>query len=371
MSDLKNIETLVERAIDTVLNGILPTLREQLKGQVLKALGATSEAPAAASAGAPSGDNSEALNRVQAAVQAGTTQVEILDAMIEGASLFGARSALYVVRGANAVGWKARGFADNEAVRSNPLELSEGLPAKALAARAAVTGLCAEFMPGFEEKVGEAHQGCMVLPLMVRDKVVAILYADGGLEEPHLDASALQSLVRMTGLWLEVFATRKAGGPAAAQAMAAAVATPAPSPSPHEEPGTQTVEESEPEAVTKPAEEDQPQPVAEAVPPLAPEPVAALPAPPAGEDAEVHKKAKRFAKLLVDEIKLYNQGKVTEGRQNRDLYDRLKDDIEKSRTSYEKRYGTTAARDGNYFNLELVRILADNDASLFGNNFRL
>ena len=86
-------------------------------------------------------------------------------------------------------------------------------------------------------------------------------------------------------------------------------------------------------------------------------------------DDEVHKKARRFAKLLVDEIKLYNQAKVSEGRQNRDLYDRLKEDIEKSRASYDKRYGTTSAKDSDYFNQELVRILADNDPALLGGNF--
>jgi hypothetical protein len=117
-----------------------------------------------------------------------------------------------------------------------------------------------------------------------------------------------------------------------------------------------------------------------AVPPSVPEPVrepapepasviAAVQAPPAGQDAEIHKKAKRFAKLLVDEIKLYNQAKVSEGRTQRDLYDRLREDIEKSRASYDKRYGNTSAKDGNYFNQELIRILADNDASLFGENF--
>ena len=42
-------------------------------------------------------------------------------------------------------------------------------------------------------------------------------------------------------------------------------------------------------------------------------------------------KAQRFARLLLDEIKLYNQVKVTEGRKNRDLYDRLKEDLDKSR----------------------------------------
>jgi hypothetical protein len=87
------------------------------------------------------------------------------------------------------------------------------------------------------------------------------------------------------------------------------------------------------------------------------------------EDQEVHKKAKRFAKLLVDEIKLYNQKKVEEGKKNRDLYSRLKEDIDKSRQTYEKRWGSSAAGSANYFQSELVRILADNDAGLMGAGF--
>ena len=76
------------------------------------------------------------------------------------------------------------------------------------------------------------------------------------------------------------------------------------------------------------------------------------------------------ARLLVDEIKLYNQAKVAEGRRNRDLYDRLKEDIEKSRSTYGKRYGTTVAMSGDYFQKEVIRNLAEEDASLMGANFR-
>ena len=62
------------------------------------------------------------------------------------------------------------------------------------------------------------------------------------------------------------------------------------------------------------------------------------------EDADLQRKAQRFARLLVDEIKLYNQAKVAEGRKHKDLYDRLKEDIEKSRATYKKRYGNTRSR---------------------------
>jgi hypothetical protein len=104
-----------------------------------------------------------------------------------------------------------------------------------------------------------------------------------------------------------------------------------------------------------------------AAPATAADPHAAL----SPEDADTHRKAQRFARLLVDEIKLYNQAKVSEGRRNKDLYDRLKEDIEKSRATYQKRYGTTAAANGEYFQQELLRSLAEEDATVMGANFRL
>jgi hypothetical protein len=87
------------------------------------------------------------------------------------------------------------------------------------------------------------------------------------------------------------------------------------------------------------------------------------------EDADTHRKAQRFARLLVDEIKLYNQAKVAEGRRNKDLYDRLKEDIDKSRGTFQKRYGNTVAASAEYFQNELVRSLAEDDLSVMGSNF--
>jgi len=87
------------------------------------------------------------------------------------------------------------------------------------------------------------------------------------------------------------------------------------------------------------------------------------------EDADVHRKAQRFARLLMDEIKRYNQAKVAEGRKHKDLYDRLKEDIEKSRGTYQKRYGNTSAANADYFNSELIRSLAEDNVTLLGTNF--
>jgi len=74
----------------------------------------------------------------------------------------------------------------------------------------------------------------------------------------------------------------------------------------------------------------------------------------------------RFARLLVSEIKLYNEAKVQQGRSSRDLYELMKDDIERSRQLYKERVPEPIRATTNYFNDELVRILADGDSGAMG-----
>ena len=93
---------------------------------------------------------------------------------------------------------------------------------------------------------------------------------------------------------------------------------------------------------------------------------AASAATPATEDSKKHDDARRFARLLVSEIKLYNEAKVEQGRKNKDLYERLKEDIDRSRQMYDERIGEDIRKASNYFYDELVRILADGDAGILG-----
>jgi len=79
-----------------------------------------------------------------------------------------------------------------------------------------------------------------------------------------------------------------------------------------------------------------------------------------------HDEARRFARLLVSEIKLYNEGKVEQGRKNKDLYERLKEDIDRSRQMYDERIPEDVRKSSNYFYDELVRILADGDNAALG-----
>jgi hypothetical protein len=82
--------------------------------------------------------------------------------------------------------------------------------------------------------------------------------------------------------------------------------------------------------------------------------------------AEDNGSARRYARLLVSEIKLYNEPKVQAGRKSRDLYERLKEDIDRSRQMYDERIPDDVRKVSNYFYDELVRILADGNAAALG-----
>lgn len=134
--------------------------------------------------------------------------------------------------------------------------------------------------------------------------------------------------------------------------------------------------EVEPAVAAEPAEsvhEISLEPAAEAPPPVEAPPPA--PAAPARVDVnslpddlkQMHHKAKRFAKVTVQELIMYKKDEVTRGRESKDLYARFKDEIDKSKQLYDKRFEKIAAHHIDYLYDELVRVLADNDANALGN----
>jgi len=87
------------------------------------------------------------------------------------------------------------------------------------------------------------------------------------------------------------------------------------------------------------------------------------------EERRLHNDARRFARLLISEIKLYNEQKVAEGRIEHDLYDRLREYIDRSREMYDKRVKAEVASRYDYFHGELVNTLAEGDVSKLGANY--
>ncbi|MGB7926973.1 MAG: hypothetical protein WCF61_02390 [Terriglobales bacterium] len=425
-----SLEPIVERVVGQVLDANAAQLRGEIVRRVMEEMAAeaaTLEATAAgsepanhhaASESSPSQSSPEDLARAVAEIQSGSSQREILRALLDASVRYASRVALFVVKGSHATGWQARGFANDDAVKDFALDESAPAVLRAVGDRVVASVPVADLDSRFLEQVGTPASGeGRVLPLILKDKVAALVYADSGTDaEGLIEAGALDLLVLSTSAWLEVNSLRKhaqkelsaahaedqsgshdaaVGGVPSSQAAAfndpfashapafaakhvmAAAASAGDASVSAANAVAMAPEMAEAESVATEVQLA----VAEMEPALA-EPlpighVEAEPAPqavPAGtlspQDQEVHRKAQRFARLLVDEIKLYNQAKVAEGRKNKDVYDRLKDTIEKSRATYQKRYGSTVAASANYFQHEIIRSLAEDDVSIMGANFR-
>lgn len=94
-----------------------------------------------------------------------------------------------------------------------------------------------------------------------------------------------------------------------------------------------------------------------------------LPIEVAEDERRLHNDARRFARLLVSEVKLYNEQKVKEGREARDLYERLREAIDRSREMYDKRVQPPVASKFDYFHYELVSTLAEGDEQKLGESY--
>src|SRR5271167_3813216 len=375
MADSKELQQIVERAVAQVFERQLPRLQAELVERVIADLPTAAVASAEAGAGGPVQGS---LVQAVASIHAGTTQKEILRALLDVGSTYGSRVALFVVKAGAASGWQGRGLGDDDTVKDFPLDITAGPAAHAYQNRTVTPANIAEMDRRFVEQFGgPENEQILVLPLVLKDKVAALLYADGG-AVGVLDGPSLEVLVMTTSAWLEVASLRKQVqrdvSDAAPSMEPPPVAAPVQTVSSFADPfAGHTPRHTAPIAVPEQAAEvvevaahAASAGAAASAPAAAADPFAGM----APEDADTHRKAQRFARLLVDEIKLYNQAKVAEGRRNKDLYDRLKEDIDKSRSTFQKRYGNTAAASGDYFQREVVRSLAEDDNSVMGANFR-
>jgi hypothetical protein len=358
MTDQAWIHEVVGRVASEVLEGRVAELRDELVRRTVDEVQPLLSA---------SGGNEKLLAAV-AQVQVSTGQRDILNTLLDQTAGFCARSVLFVVKHEAVTGWQAIGFADDDAVRDFSLDSDAPLLRHVLSKREPSTGDTTRMDAHFLNTFGAPVNGqCHLLPLFLKDKVAAVLYADAGTANASCERAALDLLVRFTSLWLEAQAGRKSAhaeeeasdSPAASESSAAATGSaPAAGLSVDATEWSHAATAVHAVAAVRAMEQT-----------VSPES-----APPSVEmsaaDADTHKRAQRFARLLIDEIKLYNKAKVEEGLKQRDLYERLRDDIDKSRATYGKRYGSTAAASGDYFIHELIWGLAQGDASLLGSKFK-
>ena len=319
-----------------------------------------------------------------------TTQVDVLHKFLDECRRHCSRAALLVARGGSIGAWKAVGFSqnggDDEAVRQISMPLAEG----GLLSRV-MTGNALR-LPGSNEvssllraaRVSDA----VAIPMVVREKISGALYADVVLgEEGKFDPDALGLLTFLAGLLVDRLASRKLK-PAPALRVpevakkAEAVGMWMDEPSPGAAVAEAIAGEPAPSVWSAPAAPVSPALTAPEAKPageasfIAPEPPAGAAADAgrrlAGPLAELssgderREEARRFARLLVSEIKLYNERAVLEGREHANLYERLRDDIDRSRQMYDERIPQDVRSSSNFFYEELVVILADGRPEVLG-----
>lgn len=277
-----------------------------------------------------------------------TSLSEVLDALAFAAAREAARAAVVVLRGDRIQGWKVSGFGPRDAQpKSIDLPLADaGVIGMAVGAARVVTtrdGQSAAAGPGFEQL--PADRMGLAVPVIVGGRVVSVLYADGvtmdGNERPVPSGwpEVIEVLARHAGRCLEALTTQKTAAPRI-QGAAGAPGVPGAS-------GAKGVGAGAATAIADPGAEGT---------------GGAMKA-----STEPDAAARRTARLLVSEIRLYHEPAVNEGRQHGNLLTRLGAEIEQARRIYDEQVPAGIRGRTDFFHQELVRTLAGGDATLLGN----
>jgi len=158
-----------------------------------------------------------------------------------------------------------------------------------------------------------------ILPIQVREKAVAVVYASGSVE-----MAPLELLVQ-----------------------AAVLATEARRPPEAKKPELVMIQGG------RPAERKVPESWTQLSPP----------------DQEMHLRAQRFARVQVAGMRLFAPEMVRQGRASKDIYGALQKDIDAGREMFRQTFVATTPNMLDYFHLELLRTLANDDPQLLGEKY--
>ena len=288
------------------------------------------------------------------------SQREILSALLDASAAVYPRTALFIVKGSTLSGWAGLGFLGEGGFKSEHVSrvtlsaAGHHILARAATGRAAVRASAQSIGEEVRVALGGARpaDACAV-PVLMHGRPVAILYGDTGGATEVGDPLVFEILARVAALAMERLTAPQRKTRPGVEAAAAAPGAAAHS-VPHAPGG----------AVTPPEEAEMQAILAD----LGGHP-RSVSADDGQSDEERRRQAdaRRFAHLLVSELLLYNEAAVIQGRKHRDLYSRLRKEIDRSRQAYQARFPALVTGPDDYFSQELVRTLAQGDRGLLGN----
>jgi hypothetical protein len=285
----------------------------------------------------------EALERRVASLAEAVQPAEVFRRLLDATRLFAPRSAVFLLREGCWKGWGASGYERSASERLRQLRISaaDG-PLDRLArpewAEGGMVALPGEAFPDFGQPPAVDTRG---VPLRAGTRTIGFLVAQRGAGEEPWFPSALGILVTAARLRLELDLTLR-------KLHTAATLPPAERPAGVAAPSVASGPEA-PAVSMAPAETS--------IAPWLEQP----PTPPEGQRRE---EARRFARLVATDIRLYNEEAVVLGRRNRDLFRRLAEQIERGREAFDRRFPDLGVPGIAVLHEAYVEILAGGDADL-------
>ena len=290
----------------------------------------------------------ETLDRRMAELASFLSPSEIFRALLEGTVVGAPRAAVFLLREGRFKGWSSIGYSAKAAQsqRQTTAPADSGWLAS-LAAEEDVrwrTLAAGESVPDF----GQPHDAEAVgLPVRVGGKAVAILVAERHAAEEPWSPAALAILCQAAKLRLELdLAWRRLKAQAATTAVAA---------SPRPKTSDRTSIASDAQAVAPAAI------ATAAATEIAPWSGVASGTPDADPRRE---EARRYARLVATDIRLYNEEAVVVGRRQRDLARRLGEQFQRGRDAFAQRFPDLGPEGMKLLDDAYVQVLAGGDASL-------
>ena len=341
------------------------------------------------------------------------SQVALLNLLVESVGNYVPRTMLLIRKGTSVHGWAGRGFTAEFVAKQLkrvkwPIENYPEINKVIQSGQRLISSFSdlSDISDHISDFDGFVPLKACFYPIQVKNKIAAILYCDSGSLSKLENQDLVEVLTRIAGTELTLVTSKLKKSSTTGSAKKDTNEAPAAVQEPQDTPDVQEVEVKQEESpqVESPSltelpsapsgfsdsgpqfeeeppkfEVETPQFETEApqfetdfsLPSLEPQAVETQPTPTVsfGDDDEDPniKKARRVARVLVSDLKLYNESVVETGCRNNDLYQRLQDDIDRSYKHYQERVSTLLSdHSKNYFKEELVKQLAAGDASKLG-----
>ncbi|MGA2879624.1 MAG: hypothetical protein ABSG13_11795 [Bryobacteraceae bacterium] len=246
--------------------------------------------------------------------------------LVDATRGFCGRAALFLIRDRKLYLETTRNFDDVDLTDDVSLDAAPAF-ATAVETRDTLVAICttSELSEAVAGYVGQDTTKCYLFPVITRQDVPAVLYADSG----EIDVDALELLVAIAGA---VLGSRPAR-PARVAPVDGLITITAPTAAPAQKPEILSWFSL------------------------------------SREDRELHLRAQRFACVQVAQIRLYQSEKVKNGRAAHDLYTSLKVEIDSAREAFRREFLNASDSMVDYLHLELVRTLANDDAEVLGQDY--